>query len=80
VSNNLRVAGGVGNDLITLRDGVSAAFMNVTLDDGNDTLIATNVVARVGAQFSGGFGFDTAMLRNFVAGSFFFHNTIERFV
>jgi len=80
VGNSLRVAGGVGNDLITLRDGTRAAFMNVTLDDGNDTLIATNVVATLGAQFSGGFGFDTAMLRNFFAGSFFFHNTIERFV
>jgi hypothetical protein len=80
VANSLRVAGGVGNDLITLRDGTRAAFMNVTLDSGNDTLIATNVVATIGAQFSGGFGFDTAMLRNFFAGSFFFHNTIERFV
>jgi hypothetical protein len=80
VTNSLRVAGGVGNDLITLRDGVNAAFMNVTLDAGNDTLIANGVVARIGAQFSGGFGFDRAQLRNFFAGSFFFHNTIEQFV
>ena len=80
VSNTLRVAGGEGNDLVTLRDGVNAALLNVTLDNGNDTLIANNVVASVGAQFSGGFGFDTAQLRNFFAGNFFFHNTIERFV
>jgi hypothetical protein len=80
VANNLRVAGGPGNDLVTIRDGTSSAFMNVTLDDGNDTLIGHNIVARVGAQFSGGFGFDRAQLRNFVAGNFFFHNTIEQFV
>jgi len=80
VANSLQVSGGFGNDLITLRDGTVANFITVSADDGNDLLIVNNVVARFGATFSGGTGFDTAMIRNFFAGSFFFHNTIERFV
>jgi len=80
VLNSLQVSGGQGNDLITLRDGTTANFIDVATHDGNDTLIVNNVVARIGAQFNGGPGFDTAMLRNFFAGRFFFHSGIERFV
>ena len=80
VANSLLVSGGPGNDLVTLRDGVMANFITVATHDGNDVLIANNVAARVGMQIDGGPGFDTAMLRNIFAGSFFFHNNFERFV
>jgi hypothetical protein len=78
-ARELRVVGGAGDDLVQLR-GTNSAFLTVNLQDGNDTVIATDTVARVGAQFAGGNGFDTAMLRNFYAESFFDHSGIEQFV
>jgi hypothetical protein len=79
VANELRVSGGSGNDLVQLR-GTNSAFLTVATHDGNDLIIGQDVVARVGAQFNGGSGSDTAMLRNFFAGQFFTHVNIEQFV
>jgi hypothetical protein len=75
----LTVDGGSGDDLVQLR-GTNSAFLTVNTHDGNDLLIATDTIARIGAQFNMGAGFDRAMLRNFFAGSFFTHTGIDQFV
>ena len=51
-----------------LATALGAAHGRVFYRSDNDTLIANNVVARVGAQFSGGFGFDTAQAEELLRG------------
>ena len=54
---DLGVFTGAGNDIVRLTD-VSSGKASVSLDEGNDRLIATNVSAVTDLIFEGGAGFD----------------------
>lgn len=54
---DLGIFTGAGNDIVRLTD-VSSGKVSVSLDEGNDRLIATNVSAVTDAIFEGGAGFD----------------------
>jgi hypothetical protein len=54
---------GAGNDIVRLTDVTSGKSIIVSLDEGNDRLIATRVQAAEDAVFEGGAGLDT--LENF---------------
>jgi hypothetical protein len=52
------IESGKGNDGVTLQNVRSQKSLTVKLDDGNDTLVATNVTAAIDAVFDGGAGID----------------------
>lgn len=54
---DLGIFTGAGNDIVRLTD-VSSGKASVSLDEGNDRLIATNVSAVTDVIFEGGAGFD----------------------
>jgi hypothetical protein len=79
VGNRLSISGGAGNDLVIVR-GTSAEFMTVATHVGNDLLITNNSIARTGADFHGGLGFDVWSFNGFFAGAFALHDGFERIV
>jgi hypothetical protein len=60
---DLGIFTGAGNDVVRLTDVTSGKSIIVSLDEGNDRLIATRVRAAEDAVFEGGAGVDT--LENF---------------
>jgi hypothetical protein len=57
LAEDLGIFTGAGNDLVRMTD-VSSGKVSVSLDEGNDRLIATKVTAATDAVFEGGAGFD----------------------
>jgi hypothetical protein len=67
VVEDLGVFTGAGNDLVRMTD-VTANKVSVSLDNGNDRLIATRVAAATDAIFEGGAGTDILENRGITAG------------
>jgi hypothetical protein len=59
---------------------VNATWVSAYTEDGNDWLTTTNVIARTGADFGGGNGFDVWDNNGVSAGNYLTHSGFEAIV